>query len=172
MDALGLQCAEKATMIVVLRWLAGEGGGGGLSEERLRWWLWAEKRSSKAARVMQEAAVSWEARERKVPLPLPPAVLEAFLFVGGRGKRPGSRSETKLLHLRVIGESLGRVQANDYQGRTTTRAQLRFLNYQQNRMAYGGEGALSGDSCQRWALYCLLGLGVIRACAVQMEQRL
>jgi hypothetical protein len=28
MDALGLQCAEKATMIVVLSWLAGGGGGG------------------------------------------------------------------------------------------------------------------------------------------------
>jgi hypothetical protein len=39
-------------------------------------------------------------------------------------------------------------------------------------MAYGGEGTLSGDSCQRRARYCLLGLGVIRACAVQMEQRL
>jgi hypothetical protein len=37
MDALGLQCAEKATMIVVLSWLAcGGGGGGGLSERRLR----------------------------------------------------------------------------------------------------------------------------------------
>ena len=35
MDALGLQCAEKATMIVVLSWLAG-GGGGGLSKERER----------------------------------------------------------------------------------------------------------------------------------------
>lgn len=47
MDALGLQCAEKATMIVVLSWLAGGGGGGGLSERRLRlrlrwWWLWPE----------------------------------------------------------------------------------------------------------------------------------
>jgi hypothetical protein len=31
MDALGLQCAEKATMIVVLSWLAGCGGGGGKS---------------------------------------------------------------------------------------------------------------------------------------------
>jgi hypothetical protein len=39
-------------------------------------------------------------------------------------------------------------------------------------MAYGGEGALSCDSRQRRAPYCLLGLDVIRACAVQMEQRL
>jgi hypothetical protein len=77
MDALGLQCAEKATMIVVLSWLAG-GGGGGLSKERLRWWWWwwwwPKKCSGKAARVMQESAVSWEARERKVPYPCPGCV--------------------------------------------------------------------------------------------------
>jgi hypothetical protein len=74
LDALGLQCAEKATMIVVLSWLA---GGGGLSKERLRlrwWWWWPKRYSGKAARVMQESAVSWEARERKVPCPCPGCV--------------------------------------------------------------------------------------------------
>ncbi len=43
------------------------------------------------------------------------------------------------------------------------------------RMAYGvwrRKGALSCDSCQRRAPCCLLGLDVIRACVVQMEQRL
>ncbi len=81
MDALGLQCAEKATMIVLLSWLADVVV---VVEEEVV--VVAEKRSGKAARVMQETAVSWEARERKVslPLPLPPAVLEAFLFVGRR----------------------------------------------------------------------------------------
>jgi hypothetical protein len=134
-----------------------------------------QKRSGKAARVMQEAADSWEEWERlgangseweRMGLdqsqrwqwqweakrseakasPCPGCVgcvSVCWWTTSTCARGPRGLSETTLTRRSVIGHPSGRVQ----NGSATTRWTEPALVQQQR---YGGDGALSCDSCQRW----------------------
>ena len=129
---------------------------------------WEQKRSGKAARVMQEAADSWErlgangtgavpvvavavgseAKRRRVPCPgCVGCVSVCWWTTSTCARGPRGLSETTLTRLSVIGHPSGRVQ----NGSATTRWTEPALVQQQTQQRYGGDGALSCDSCQRWS---------------------
>lgn len=100
----------------------------------------AGKCSGKAARVMQEAAVvlgSERAKGFPAPAPAPGGVGSVSVCWWRREATRvlvRNKADTPARDWR----SLGRGQANDYHGRTRTRAQLRFLSpdYQQSRSVW------------------------------------
>ena len=91
---------------------------------------------------MQESAVSLGSERAKGSLPLPRLCWKRFCLLVDHGRRPGPWSETKLIRLCVIGRSLGRVTSKRPPG-NYDQSTAPIPDYQQTRLAYGGEGALS-----------------------------